>query len=512
MLPAALRKLELGVLDEDAATHFLLERTDSDRAKAQDDEAKARELAREFDGLALALEQAGAYIAAERIGLARYLKLWSESRDRLPAWSDPAAPGAERTLATTWTTSIEKLSPESRRLLDRIAMLSAHPIPDLLLDVAVPGEAADYDAQSARGGLFRYSLITRATGDGGAAIGFVVHRLVQDFTYRAMSDERRREALREALGWVNAAVPFDADDVRTWPVLDPLVPHALAVARRADEAEIAGPTATLFNQVGLLLTTKARYAEAEPLYRRALKIDEARYGPDHPTIAIRLSGLAVVLHDTNRLAEAEQLFRRALEIDEASYGPDHPDVAIDISNLAGLLRATNRLAEAEPLYRRALAVGEATLGPDHPKVATRLANLAELFRYTNRLTHAEPLYRRALEINEASYGPDHPVVATNLNNLAELLRTTNRLVDAEPLYRRALTIWEASYGPDHRTVATALNNLALLLQAAKRLAEAEPLFRRALRILEISLGSDHPDITKARANLAELERALSEAQ
>jgi tetratricopeptide (TPR) repeat protein len=78
---------------------------------------------------------------------------------------------------------------------------------------------------------------------------------------------------------------------------------------------------------------------------------------------------ASLLQDTNRLAEAEPLYRRALAIDEASYGPEHPDVAIDLNNLASLLQDTNRLAEAEPLYRRALAIDEASYGPDHPRVA-----------------------------------------------------------------------------------------------------------------------------------------------
>ena len=62
--------------------------------------------------------------------------------------------------------------------------------------------------------------------------------------------------------------------------------------------------------------------------------------------------------------------RRALAIDEASFGPDHPNVAIGLNNLAALLRATNRLAEAEPLMRRALAIDEASFGPDHPNVAS----------------------------------------------------------------------------------------------------------------------------------------------
>jgi tetratricopeptide (TPR) repeat protein len=85
-----------------------------------------------------------------------------------------------------------------------------------------------------------------------------------------------------------------------------------------------------------------------------------------PNYASAINNLARLLKDTNRLAEAEPLQRRALEIDEKAYGPEHPRVAIRLNNLAALLTATNRLAEAEPLMRRALAIFVAGLGPDHP--------------------------------------------------------------------------------------------------------------------------------------------------
>jgi NTP pyrophosphatase (non-canonical NTP hydrolase) len=56
------------------------------------------------------------------------------------------------------------------------------------------------------------------------------------------------------------------------------------------------------------------------------------------------------------LLEAEELFRRALKIDEASLGPEHPDVAMALGNLANLLRISNRRDEAETLCRRALKI------------------------------------------------------------------------------------------------------------------------------------------------------------
>jgi tetratricopeptide (TPR) repeat protein len=98
---------------------------------------------------------------------------------------------------------------------------------------------------------------------------------------------------------------------------------------------------------------------------------------------------------TNRLAEAEPLYRRALAIDEKSLGPHHPSVARDLNNLALLLKDTNRLAEAEPLHRRALAIDEKSLGRDHPAVATILTRLALLRAEVGDWEEAARLHRRA---------------------------------------------------------------------------------------------------------------------
>ena len=380
--PASLRKLELGVLDVAASVAFLMERTDDDRARSPDDAKLAQELAGELGGLALGLEQAGAYIATERIGFARYLQLWREKRATVLNWFDKTLMSYDHDtgLAATWATSVDRLTADGRRLLERLAFLAPEPVPDSLLDVAALRDAEGFYARSAQANLFAYSLVSRATVETGKAAqdGFVVHRLVQDFTRRGMTEERRKESLREALGWVNVAFVGDPQDVQSWPVLDPLAPHALVVAKQADEATITEPTASLFDRLATLLQQKARYAEAEPLFRRALAIDEASYGPDRPEVATDLNKLASLLYATNRLGEAEPLFRRALAIDEASYGPDHPTVATCLNNLAGLLRATNRLGEAEPVFRRALAIDEASYGADHPNTVTVRENLAGL--------------------------------------------------------------------------------------------------------------------------------------
>jgi tetratricopeptide (TPR) repeat protein len=139
-----------------------------------------------------------------------------------------------------------------------------------------------------------------------------------------------------------------------------------------------------------------------------------------------------LLQASNRLSEAEPLYRRALAIAEESYGPDHPTVAIRLNNLAGLLRATNRLSEAEPLYRRALAIGEKSYGPGHPYVAIDLWGLAVLLEATSRRAEAEPLMARDVRIFfrfQRSTGHEHPNMRAALESYRRLL---TELKPAEP--------------------------------------------------------------------------------
>ncbi len=500
---AVTQPVAVDVLAPASAAEFLLRRTAGRRSVQPDDPAHAATLAHELGYLALALEQAGAYIAKLRLGFAQYLDQWRSRQPAVLSWYDSRLMQYPKSVAITWQTSFDQLQPAARRMLQRLAWLAPDPIPVTLLDVPIPGSTAD-----PRDALTEQEALSLASwsNDGTA---FAVHRLVQAVTRHGQADDTGKPALREALGWLDDAFVGEPQDVRNWPVLDPLAPHAQAVATHAADHHLDRPSARLFNQVGLLLLEKARYAEAEPLIRRALEIDEASLGKNHPKVATDLNNLAKLLKATNRLADAEPLMIQALEIDEASVGQTHPKVATRLSNLAELLHATNRLTEAEPLMRRALEIDEASFDKNHPKVAIRLNNLAQLLQDTNRLAEAEPLMRRALEIDEASFGKNHPNVARDINNLATLLHDTNRLTEAEPLMRRALEIDEASFGKNHPKVAIRLNNLAGLLKATDRLAEAEPLMRRALEIDEASFGKNHPSVARDLNNPAQLLKATN---
>ncbi|MCH7633940.1 MAG: CHAT domain-containing protein [Proteobacteria bacterium] len=249
-------------------------------------------------------------------------------------------------------------------------------------------------------------------------------------------------------------------------------------------------SATAFAQVepwqshmvaGVQAYQQGNYPEAEKQFTAAVKEAE-HFGPEDPRLATSLNNLALLYYIQGKYAEAEPLHKRALAIYEKTLGPEHPDVAAPLHSLAGLYYEQGKYAEAEPLYKRALAIREKALGPEHPDVAGSLNDLAGLYQAQGRYAEAEPRYKRALAIEEKALGPGHSLVATSLNNLAALYWTQGKYAEAEPLNKRALAIQEKALGPEHPDVATSLNNLAVLYKAQGKYAEALVHIRRASAI------------------------------
>ena len=125
----SINTLPLDTLDEDDAVAFLLEKT-GDRCTTTDtDVTAARTLARTLGGLALALEQAGAFINKKRISLQEYQQRWAQQEQKLRQWYDEQVMHYPRSLATTWETSFEQLSPGAQALLNVLSWFAPEPIP-----------------------------------------------------------------------------------------------------------------------------------------------------------------------------------------------------------------------------------------------------------------------------------------------------------------------------------------------------------------------------------------------
>ena len=98
-----------------------------------------------------------------------------------------------------------------------------------------------------------------------------------------------------------------------------------------------------------------RYAEAEPPWRMALELAEQFRNGEY-LVGTSLNNLAALYRNQGKYADAGPLYQRALAILEKALGPEHPNVATSLENYAVLLRKTDRNAEADELEKRARAI------------------------------------------------------------------------------------------------------------------------------------------------------------
>ena len=103
--PVFIESRRLDVLEREAATEFLLARTADKRQPREDDAAEADALAGELDGLALALEQAAAFLRRRPLSFSEYLRRWRAADQRVRRWHDARTMQYERPLAATWQTT-----------------------------------------------------------------------------------------------------------------------------------------------------------------------------------------------------------------------------------------------------------------------------------------------------------------------------------------------------------------------------------------------------------------------
>jgi tetratricopeptide (TPR) repeat protein len=292
---------------------------------------------------------------------AEWIEEWHKTPDPTIKHYDSDNVNYPVSLARVWEQSVGRLSHSAHELMHWLVWMAPRPAGLPLDTFKTSGDWLSLRAVLSE--LAKASLIGWPSG----ADEISIHRLLQAVTRNHLSEQEKTVSLDGALTAIQAALPSPDWDQEGWRLWERLAPHCRSLLNRLQDDVLEPKGARIMNKLAAWLCDRA-----EPLFRRALKIDKKSLGPDHPDVARVLNNLAELLRDTKRLAEAEPLFRRALKIEKRSLGPDHPDVARVLNNLAVLLCDTNRPAEAEPLYRRALAIDEKSFGPDHPNVARGL--------------------------------------------------------------------------------------------------------------------------------------------
>jgi tetratricopeptide (TPR) repeat protein len=477
------------------------------------DQQVALEIAKEMDGLPLALDQAGAFVEEMMLSLTEYLNLYHQEGAKLLAERGELATDDHPSVTVTFRLAFAKVqerSPAAADLLRVCAFLAPDDIPEEIFTAgasvfAEPLKSAAANALAFAKGVqeaSRFSLIERNS----SIQALNIHRLVQEVLRAEMESNTAQSWLEQTIKAVNEVFPgFEFED---WPLCERLLLHIIVLSNfeNVDASELT-ELGHLFNQTGVYSLARGVYTLAETFLSRSLEIWERQLGTNHPDVATSLNNLASLYKSQGRYSEAETLHLRSLEIRECQLGTNHPDVALILNNLALLYTDQGRYSEAETLHLRSLEIRECQLEADHPHVAQSLNNLALLYTDQGRYSEAETLHLRSLEIRECQLEADHPHVATSLNNLASLYESQGRYSEAETLHLRSLEISERQLGADHPNVATSLNNLASLYESQGRYSEAETLHLRSLEISERQLGANHPNVATSLNNLASLYKS-----
>jgi tetratricopeptide (TPR) repeat protein len=495
------KPLPLDVISEDAAVELLLVRTEDRRTVTHSDGRDARALAIELGKLPLALEQASAFIATNRITISNYLERWKKQEQKVLAWDQKLSGMYNKSVLTTWQVTFDALSSDGKGLLNVLCWLAPDPIPvEMVSKLDTQEGEPEIDIEAGGADLEEYSFVRHTENN----TRLVMHRLVQEVAEKRILETERLGWLKRSLRMVDAFCVGDPGDVDIWPTIYNIAqPHMTKIISVTNREGIEEQTTSLINKLAILLFTRGDFSNAEPLLRRGLtsikiKPNDAK---DYYLTATLSGTLAQILQEKGELKEAGELMRLALYLQSELFGHNTTEAAIALCNLGRLLADANELRDAEFLIRRSVALFDFLNKTSERSYFKALVNLSSLLLQTSRFDEAEKLIRRAIDLAKQAYNDQHPYYGSAIAVLAQLLQTTKRLPEAESLMRESLRINEISFGDEHPKVAVSLNNLAMLLNAMNRFQEAEPIMRRVMEMDTRIFGEFHPDVARDCNNL-----------
>jgi tetratricopeptide (TPR) repeat protein len=217
-----------------------------------------------------------------------------------------------------------------------------------------------------------------------------MHRLVQDVARTTTDAGVCAATIADAVALVDRVLPGRPWEHEQWPTracgctstqpAPPVMPSS--ITSRASRPRACSHAS------GSTRRARAQYATARELLQRALAINEAVYGPEHPEIAITLTNLGNVQQQLGEFEAARASQQRALAINEAVYGPEHPEIAITLTNLGSVQPQLGERDRAREHARRAVAIFErhSDLSTHTPRKRKRAAR--EPRRMTPRATGA----------------------------------------------------------------------------------------------------------------------------
>ncbi|KAL8718789.1 MAG: hypothetical protein Q9225_004121 [Loekoesia sp. 1 TL-2023] len=524
-------------MNENEASELLLKSAHLDMS-LKNYEKQASDIVAELGYLALAIDQAGAYIANCERCIDDFLETFNIHRQRLlQNEAYKGASGNDRAVYATWDLSYNAIARQAESAANetsrqgpkaalqilqvfpflhnegimedifRFAAENAETEPDTVDEVVDEFPLAllslrpdgSWDSQNFRLGiqtLISFSLIGRDDSQQ----HFFMHRLVHLWAFdrlaateKECSYSKARDLLEKSITW-----EFQTSD---YAFRRDLLPHITALQRQTasiteqtKSQELAG-FALVFDEAG-------RWKEAEELRVEVMETRKRVLGEEHSDTLDSIANLASTYWNQGRWKEAEELEVEVVKIRERVLGEEHPDTLDSIANLAATYSNQKRWKEAEELEVGVVEKRKGVLGEEHPDTLRSISNLALTYRNQGRWKEAEEIRVGVVETSKRALGEEHPETLVSKANLAATYWDQGRWKEAEELDVGVIEIRKRVLGEQHPSTLTSKSNLAAVYLHQGRCDEAEELGVGVLDIMRRVLGEEHPDTLISMHNLA----------
>lgn len=217
---------------------------------------------------------------------------------------------------------------------------------------------------------------------------------------------------------------------------------------------------------------RGEYVVAEQKFHKALKDLEASMISDE-RLAITLNNLALCYCAQGKHKDSDPLYQRALAIDESAGSEHKLTLADDFFNIATHYSLQGMEAQAETLYQKALKVWMEELGETSAEVGRCLHNLGVLYCGQGRCDDAIANYKKALSIRGSIYGSRSKEYAETVVKLAATYCGLNRCEEADPLFEEGIRTLEYTMDPVHHELIEALESYVKHLRKTGQTEKAE---------------------------------------
>ena len=328
-LTQSFQRLELEVLDKDAALELLISYVGSARIQGELEEAEA--LCKDLGFLPLGLELVARYLERKpSLSLAKTRERLGLEHKSLEAFSQDMT--AERGVAAAFELSWKELDKDDKELGCLLSLFASAKIPWNLAEQCL-SDVDEEDLEDRRDEKLVHLSLLQSLGDN----CYEFHPLIREFCRNKLSgldlvEEMKQNICRVIVGAAEK-IPNDIT-VEQVKEAEIDIPHITEIADNLAEYLSDDDLITPFTSLGSFYLGQGLYPLAQPWLEKGKEIAEKRLDKNNSDIATAYSYLAGLYESQGKYEAAEPLFLQAIEINKIALPENHPHIAIGLNNLS----------------------------------------------------------------------------------------------------------------------------------------------------------------------------------